>query len=52
MNFIRRLDKIQHDRAETTDRNVFPLVSPKLNTTHLRCGLRGWLGLENGSSPV
>ena len=23
MNFIRRLDKIQHDRAETTDRNVF-----------------------------
>ena len=23
VNFIRRLDKIQHDRAETTDRNVF-----------------------------
>ena len=23
VNFNRRLDKIQHDRAETTDRNVF-----------------------------
>ena len=23
VNYIRRLDKIQHDRAETTDRNVF-----------------------------